>query len=121
MPKTIVIVDFSDSVRQMLGFSLRQAGYTVAESADAKTALERLGTSPASLVITQLDLPDLDGIGLIKAIRAGAINRFVPIFLLLKESENDRKAQALEAGVTGCILKPFKPEALLASVRKVIR
>lgn len=121
MHKIILIVDSSDSVRQMLGFSLKQAGYDVEEAASAKAALEILEATPASMVITQLELPDLDGIGLIKAIRSGKINRFVPILLLLKESESDRKPEARSAGVTGCIAKPFKPEALLAAVRKVIR
>ncbi len=120
MHKVILIVDPSDSVRQMLAFSLRQAKYAVEEVTNAKAALTLLGEKAVNLVITQLELPDLDGIGLIKAIRTGESNRFVPILLILKEAQSERKKEAQAAGVTGWVSTPFNPEQLLAAVKKVM-
>ncbi|BCS54840.1 response regulator [Geobacter sp. SVR] len=112
----IMTADDSASVRQMVVFTLRQSGYEVIEATDGRDALTKLGKQKVDMLITDLNMPHLDGIGLIKGVRSGAHNRFIPIIMLTTESQESRKA----AGATGWIVKPFKPEQLLAVARKVL-
>ncbi|MDX2150379.1 MAG: response regulator [Bryobacteraceae bacterium] len=118
MAKTILTVDDSASVRQMVAFTLRNAGYDVVEATDGEDALRRL-TGTIHLVLTDLNMPRLDGIGLVRKIRASAQYKTIPIVLLTTESQEDKKQAGRQAGATGWIVKPFKPEQLLAVVRKV--
>lgn len=119
--KTIMTVDDSASVRQMVAFTLRQdGGYDVVEASDGEDALSKLGASPVQMVITDLNMPRLDGIGLIKALRANPTYRFVPIVMLTTESQAERKLEGKAAGATGWIVKPFRPDQLLAVVKKVL-
>lgn len=120
MAKRILTVDDSASIRQVVGFTLRQAGYEVVEAADGQEAVEKFQGSPAQLVITDLNMPRLDGIGLIRALRAQPASKFVPIVMLTTESQESRKQEGKAAGATGWIVKPFKPEQLLAVVKKVL-
>lgn len=120
MGKTIMTVDDSTSVRQMVSFTLKGAGYEVIEAVDGKDALSRLEKNPVSMVITDLNMPNLDGIGLIKQIRANAAYRFMPIIMLTTESQESKKQEGKQAGATGWIIKPFKPEQLIAVVKKVL-
>lgn len=120
MALCIMTADDSASVRQMVAFTLKQHGYTVIEAVDGKDALAKLATQKVDLLITDLNMPNLDGIGLIKGVRAGSLNRITPIIILTTESQESRKAEGKGAGATGWIIKPFKPEQLLAVVKKVI-
>lgn len=120
MAKLIMTADDSASVRQMVAFTLKQNGYDVIEAVDGKDALDRLGSQKVDMLITDLNMPNLDGIGLIKGVRGGTLNRMVPIIMLTTESQDSRKAEGKAAGATGWIIKPFKPEQLIGVVKKVI-
>jgi len=120
MGKTIMTVDDSTSVRQMVSFTLKGAGYEVIEAIDGKDALSKLEKNPVNMVITDLNMPNLDGIGLIKQIRANAAYRFLPIIMLTTESQESKKQEGKQAGATGWIIKPFKPEQLIAVVKRVL-
>jgi two-component system chemotaxis response regulator CheY len=113
-------VDDSASIRQMVGFTLRQAGYDVVEAADGKDALSKLDGSPVHMVITDLNMPNLDGIGLIKSVRSHASYKFIPIVMLTTESQESKKLEGKQAGATGWIVKPFKAEQLVAITKKVL-
>jgi two-component system chemotaxis response regulator CheY len=119
MPKTILTVDDSISVRQVVSFALRDAGYDTVEATDGRDALTKL-SGAMSLVITDLNMPNMDGMQLIKHIRGGATNKYVPIIVLTTESQPAKKQEAKAAGATGWIVKPFRPEQLLAVVQKVL-
>jgi two-component system, chemotaxis family, chemotaxis protein CheY len=118
MPKTILTVDDSASVRQMVKFTLTGAGYAVIEAVDGQDALAKL--AGVNLVITDLNMPNLDGIGLIRNVRANAACRGVPIIMLTTESQESRKQEGRAAGATGWIVKPFTTQQLLAVVKKVL-
>jgi len=117
--KTIMTVDDSASVRQMVSFTLRTAGYEVVEAADGAQALERL-RGPVHLILTDLNMPRMDGIELVKRVRADANYKYVPIVLLTTESQDSKKQAGRAAGATGWIVKPFQAEQLLTVVKKVL-
>jgi two-component system, chemotaxis family, chemotaxis protein CheY len=119
MPKTILTVDDSASVRQMVKFTLVEAGYAVIEAVDGKDALVKLA-NPVNLVITDLNMPNLDGIGLIRAVRANPACKGLPIIMLTTESQESRKQEGKAAGATGWIVKPFTTQQLLAVVKRVL-
>lgn len=120
MPKTIMTVDDSASVRQMVSYTLREAGYDVVEACDGVDALEKIDSKVFNLVLTDLNMPRMDGISLIKQLRANQKNKFTPILMLTTESQNEKKQEGKNAGATGWIVKPFKPEQLITVVKKVI-
>ncbi|WP_028587077.1 response regulator [Desulfocurvus vexinensis] len=120
MSQLIMTVDDSASVRQMVSFTLKNAGYDVIEATDGKDALAKL-SGPIKMVITDLNMPNMDGITLIKNIRANAAYKFIPIVMLTTESQATKKQDGKTAGATGWIVKPFKPDQLLAVVKKVLR
>jgi two-component system chemotaxis response regulator CheY len=119
MSKVILTVDDSASVRQMVKFTLSDAGYSVIEAVDGKDALAKL-TGPVNLVITDLNMPNLDGIGLIRSIRANPACKGLPIVMLTTESQQARKLEGKAAGATGWIVKPFSTEQLVAVVKRVL-
>src|ERR1039458_486461 len=106
MAKVILTVDDSSSVRQMVKFTLADAGYTVIEAVDGNDALAKLA-QPVNLVITDLNMPNLDGIGLIRKVRALPSCKGLPIIMLTTESQESRKLEGKAAGATGWIEKPF--------------
>jgi len=120
MAKKILSVDDSASVRQMVTFALETAGYQTAQAGDGKEALAFLKTSPVDMIVTDLNMPNLNGIELIKQVRALPGFKFVPIVLLTTESEDAKKAEGKAAGATGWIVKPFKQDQLLAVVKKLL-
>lgn len=120
MSKTILTVDDSASVRQMVAFTLKEAGYDVIEACDGKDALSKINGKNLNLIITDLNMPNMDGIELIKNIRTDSPFKFVPIIMLTTESQAEKKAEGKNAGATGWIVKPFKPEQLVAVTKKVI-
>jgi len=119
MSKVVLTVDDSASVRQMVAFTLSDAGYTVIEAVDGRDALEKLA-SPVSMVITDLNMPNLDGIGLIKEIRANPACKGLPVVMLTTESQESRKQEGKAAGATGWIVKPFTRQQMLAVVKRII-
>lgn len=120
MSKIIMTVDDSASVRQMVSFTLKKAGYTVIEASDGKDAMAKL-KGQVHMVITDLNMPNMDGIALIKNIRALPAYKFIPVVMLTTESQATKKQEGKAAGATGWIVKPFKPEQLLDVVKKVLR
>ena len=119
MGKTILAVDDSASVRQMVSFTLRGAAYQVTEAVDGSDALSKL-TGNIQLIITDLNMPKMDGIELIRQVRTNSANKYVPILVLTTESQPAKKQEAKSAGATGWIVKPFRPEQLLAVVERVL-
>jgi two-component system, chemotaxis family, chemotaxis protein CheY len=120
MGKRILTADDSASVRQMVSFTIKNAGYEVVEAVDGRDALSKLKGNPVHMVITDLNMPNLDGIGLIKGIRANPAYKFIPVILLTTESQESKKLEGKAAGATGWIVKPFKPEQLIAVIKKVL-
>ena len=119
MAKKILTVDDSASMRQMVTFTLKGAGYEVVEAVDGKDALAKIKGTDIGMLITDLNMPNMDGIELIRQIRAMPGLKFIPIVLLTTESQDNKKKEGKEAGATGWIVKPFKPEQLVAVVKKV--
>ena len=120
MNKTIMTVDDSASVRQMVSFTLKEAGYNVIEASDGKAALEKIQNAEPNLIVTDLNMPVMNGIELIKNIRSQPKHKFVPIIMLTTESQNEKKLEGKSAGATGWIVKPFSQEQLLMVVKKVL-
>lgn len=118
--KTIMTVDDSATVRQMTGLVLRGAGYEVIEAVDAIDALSKLNGQKLHLVLTDINMPKMDGLELTRQLRAKAEYKFVPIVLLTTESQPEKKQEGKAAGATAWIVKPFQPDQLLAVVKKVI-
>jgi two-component system chemotaxis response regulator CheY len=103
----------------MVKFTLADAGYKVIEAVDGRDALSKL-TNPVNLVITDLNMPNLDGIGLIRQVRANPACKGIPIIMLTTESQETRKLEGKAAGATGWIVKPFATQQLLAVVKRVL-
>ena len=118
--KRTLAVDDSSSVRQMLGFTLRNAGYDVSEAVDGKDGLAKAGREKFDLVITDLNMPNMDGIQLITALRKLPAYSFTPLLMLTTESQPEKKDAGRKAGATGWIVKPFNSDQLVAVVRKLI-
>ncbi len=117
---TILSVDDSNSIRQMVSFTLKQAGYDVLEAADGRDALGIAKQKAVNLVITDINMPNMDGLSLIRELRALPSYKFTPILTLTTESGQDKKQAGKAAGATGWIVKPFNPDQLLATVKKVL-
>ncbi|MFO8003305.1 response regulator [Thioalkalivibrio sp.] len=120
MPKTILTVDDSASIRQMVTFTLKGAGYAVTEAVDGQDGLDKARGGRFDLVFTDQNMPRMDGLTLIKSLRALPAYRSVPILMLTTEAGDAMKAQGRAAGATGWLVKPFDPQKLLEVVRKVI-
>ena len=116
----ILAVDDSASMRQMVAFTLKGAGYSVIEAVDGKDALEKAKTGAADVVLTDVNMPNMDGIELIRQLRALPKYKFTPMLLLTTESGADKKAAGKAAGATGWLVKPFNPDQLLATIAKVL-
>ncbi len=120
MTKMILAVDDSASIRQMVAFTLKSAGYDVIEAVDGQDGLEKAKTKAVSLVLTDQNMPRMDGISLVKELRALPQHKSMPILMLTTESSDQMKAQGKAAGATGWLVKPFDPAKLLEVVNKVI-
>ena len=117
---TILAVDDSASMRQMVAFTLKGAGHTVVEAADGQKALQAAKGQSFNLVISDVNMPVMDGIALIRELRALPNYKFTPILMLTTESGGDKKAEGKSAGATGWIVKPFNPEQLISTVKRVL-
>lgn len=120
MGKTILAVDDSGSLRQMVVFSLNAAGYQVIEAVDGEDALNKAKTNVVDLVLTDQNMPKMDGLTLIKSLRSLSTYQKVPILMLTTESSDEMKALGRAAGATGWLVKPFDPKRLLDVVQRVI-
>lgn len=120
MAKTILSVDDSSSIRQMVAFTLKGAGYEVIEAVDGQEALEKAKAKTVDMVLTDQNMPRMDGLTLIKNLRGMPSYKSVPILMLTTESGDAMKAQGKAAGATGWLVKPFDPTKLLEVTKKVI-
>jgi two-component system chemotaxis response regulator CheY len=119
MAKRVMTVDDSKTMRDMVAFTLRGAGFEVSQAEDGKQALGMLAKSPVDIVITDLNMPVMDGVALIRALRADPKWRAVPILMLTTESDSGKKSEGRNAGATGWIVKPFDPGKLVDIVNRV--
>ena len=120
MHKRIMIADDSAVMRQMLGLFLKEAGYTVVEAVDGRDAFERLQAEQVDMLITDVNMPNMDGISLVREVRTQSSLRFIPIIVLTTEYTESKREEGRRAGATGWIVKPFKEDQLHAVVRKVL-
>jgi two-component system chemotaxis response regulator CheY len=120
MSKTILAVDDSTSIRQMVAFTLKSSGYDVVEAVDGMDGLDKARSGTFNLVLTDLNMPRMDGLALVRGLRALAQYATTPILILTTESSDDMKAQGRAAGATGWLVKPFDPQKLIEVVKKVI-
>ena len=116
----ILVVDDSASMRQMVAFTLKGAGHTVVEASDGVEALASAKSGSFDLVITDVNMPNMDGITLTRELRALPNYRFTPILTLTTESSAEKKMAGKQAGATGWLVKPFNPDQLLATAKKVL-
>ncbi len=119
MKKTVLTVDDSRTMRDMVTFTLKNAGYDVLEAADGQQAMTAIAGKKVDLVITDLNMPVMDGLTLIRKLRAIPTHRTLPILMLTTEADDKKKAEGRAAGATGWIVKPFNPEKLVSVVQKV--
>jgi two-component system, chemotaxis family, chemotaxis protein CheY len=121
MAKIILAVDDSTSIRQMVAFTLKSAGYTVIEAVDGQDGLDKIkGQATIDLVLTDQNMPRMDGLTLIRTLRGQPQFSATPILMLTTESSDEMKTQGRAAGATGWIVKPFDPHKLLEVIKKVI-
>ena len=117
---TILTVDDTASMRQMISFTLNSVGHEVIQACDGNEALKMLEGKKVDLVIADVNMPNMDGISLVKSLRSLADYKFTPILMLTTESQEAKRQQGKVAGATGWIVKPFNPEQLLTVVKKVL-
>jgi len=117
---TILTVDDTASMRQMISFTLHSVGHEVIQASDGQEALKVLEGKKVDLVIADINMPNMDGITLLKSLRALADYKFTPVLMLTTESQDAKRQQGKVAGATGWIVKPFRPDQLLAVVKKVL-
>ncbi len=120
MAGVILAVDDSASMRQMVNFTLKGAGYEVVQAIDGVEALEYARLHSVDLVLTDVNMPRMDGITLVKELRALPSYKYTPMLVLTTESSQDKKMQGKQAGATGWIVKPFNPDQLLATIARVL-
>jgi two-component system, chemotaxis family, chemotaxis protein CheY len=117
--KKVLTVDDSRTMRDMVSFTLRGAGYDVVEAPDGQAAMTAIAAAKVDLVITDLNMPVMDGLTLIRKLRAIPTHRSLPILMLTTEADEKKKAEGRSAGATGWIVKPFNPDKLISVVQKV--
>lgn len=120
MGKTILIVDDSASVRQVVGIALRGAGYEVIEGVDGRDALGKLDGRKVHLIISDVNMPNMDGITFVRETKKLPAYKFTPIIMLTTESEASKKAEGQAAGAKAWVVKPFQPAQMLAAVSKLV-
>jgi two-component system, chemotaxis family, chemotaxis protein CheY len=119
MSKTIMLVDDSASMRQVVGIALKGAGYAVLEGCDGQDALAKLTGQKVHLIISDVNMPNMDGISFVKAVKQLPAYKFTPIIMLTTESDESKKREGQAAGAKAWVVKPFKPEQLLGAVQKL--
>lgn len=119
MAKTIMVVDDSASLRQVVGIALKSAGYDVVEAADGQIALSKLGDKKINLIVCDVNMPNMDGITFVRELKQQASHKFTPVIMLTTESQEAKKREGQAAGARAWVVKPFKPEVLLGAVQKL--
>ncbi|MES2127511.1 MAG: response regulator [Pseudomonadota bacterium] len=120
MAKTIMVIDDSASLRQVVGIALKGAGYEVLEATDGAHALDRLRGQKINLVVCDVNMPNMDGISFVKELKQLPLYKFTPVIMLTTESGEAKKREGQAAGAKAWVVKPFKPEVLLGAVQKLV-
>ncbi|MCL4874872.1 response regulator [bacterium] len=120
MAKTIMVVDDSASIRQVMNLTLKKAGYDVIEANDGSDALGKLGAQKINLIVCDVNMPNMDGISFLKSLKEKPTHKFTPVIMLTTESQESKKQEGKAAGARAWIVKPFKPEQMLEAVSKLI-
>lgn len=120
MGKKILVVDDSASLRQVVAIALRGAGYDVTEASDGRDALSKLTGDKVHLVISDVNMPNMDGITFVQELKKNAAYKFTPVIMLTTEAGEDMKERGKAAGAKAWVVKPFKPEQMLTAVSKLI-
>ncbi len=120
MAKTIMIVDDSASLRQVVGIALKSAGYEVLEGSDGRDALAKLTGQKVHLIISDVNMPNMDGITFVKSLKQMPAYKFTPVIMLTTESQEAKKQQGQAAGARAWVVKPFRPEQMLGAVQKLV-
>ena len=119
MAKTIMIVDDSASIRTVVGIALRGAGYAVIEANDGQDAINKLAGQKVNLIVSDVNMPIMDGITFVKNVKQMPAHRFTPIIMLTTESDESKKREGQAAGAKAWVVKPFRPEQMLAAVQRL--
>ena len=120
MAKNVLVVDDSSSVRQVVSIALKSAGYDVTEACDGKDALTKLNGQKVHLIISDVNMPNMDGITFVKEVKKLPNYKFTPIIILTTESQDEKKREGQAAGARAWVVKPFQPAQMLAAVAKLI-
>lgn len=120
MPKTIMIVDDSSSLRQVVSIALKGAGYETLEACDGRDALGKLAGRKVNLIISDVNMPNMDGIAFVKEVKKSPEHRFTPIIMLTTEAQEGKKQEGQAAGAKAWVVKPFQPAQMLAAVAKLV-
>ena len=120
MSKTVLIVDDSASLRQVVSLSLKGAGYQVIEACDGRDALGKLGGQKVHLIISDVNMPNMDGIAFVREVKKNPSYKFTPVIMLTTEAAEEKKRLGQEAGARAWVVKPFQPAQMLAAVTKLI-
>lgn len=120
MAKTILIVDDSASIRQVVGIALRGAGYDVIEASDGKDALSKMTGQKIHLIISDVNMPNMDGITFLKEVKANPKYKFTPVIMLTTEAGQDKMTEGRAAGAKAWVVKPFQPPQMLDAVSKLV-
>ena len=120
MSKTILVDDDSASIRQVVSITLKSAGYSVIEAVDGKDALTKLDGQKVNLVISDVNMPNMDGISFVKEMKQKANYKFTPVIMLTTEGSDEKKKEGQAAGAKAWVVKPFKPEQMLQAVSMLI-
>jgi two-component system chemotaxis response regulator CheY len=120
MAKTILIVDDSASLRQVVAIALKGAGYEVVEACDGRDALDKLDGRKLHLIISDVNMPNMDGVSFVREAKKKPDYRFTPIIMLTTESQEDKKREGQAAGAKAWVVKPFQPPQMLAAVAKLV-
>jgi two-component system chemotaxis response regulator CheY len=119
MSKTIMIVDDSSSLRTLVSMSLKRAGYLVVEAVDGKDALSKLETTKVQLIVSDVNMPNMDGIEFVMRLKQHPRHKFTPVLMLTTEDQDSKKEQGRAAGAKAWIVKPFSPPILLDAIAKL--
>jgi len=120
MGKTVLIVDDSPSIRQVVKMQLTMSGYTVMEAIDGSDALERVQGHKIDLIISDVNMPVMDGLTFVKKLKESGETKFIPIIMLTTESQEEKKMEGMNLGVKAWLVKPFNPDQLVTAVSKLI-
>src|SRR5574340_492366 len=120
MAKTIMVVDDSASIRQVVNLTLKKSGYDVIEASDGSDALSKLTGQKVNLIVCDVNMPNMDGIMFLKSLKSTDAYRFTPVIMLTTESQEARKQEGKAAGARAWVVKPFKPEQMLDAVSKLV-